>query len=334
MTNTTCKAMTTSAHLIGPGVLRVRNGMPAWEPLEGRSLQLHPERLETLIIYGHGDLTGEALRLLWRHGVQVSFLSRSGSRMQGRLSPPASAAPSLAYLQHLAAADATFALAQARHLVEGKIEGTRRVLEHLARHGQGQLGRTRDELKIDLRRLKKASSLASLRGHEGAAAARWHAQMRGLFPAHLPYPGRRCHPATDPVNALLSLGYTLLLSRVEAQAAAIGLDPLVGVFHQPRAGKPALACDLIEPLRVPVVDQLVLGQVKQGFFQPAHFYSADQGVRLHKEHFRRFLEAFEQRYTSQPTHETFETQARQTVGQFAAAVRVWIGASRSAGVME
>jgi CRISPR-associated endonuclease Cas1 len=115
----------------------------------------------------------------------------------------------------------------------------------------------------------------------------------------------------------------LLLSRVEAQAAAVGLDPLVGVYHQPRAGKPALACDLIEPLRVPLVDQLVLGQVRQGFFQTQHFYHTARGVRLHKDHFRRFLEAFEQRYTSQPTHETFESQARRIVAEFAAGVRHW-----------
>jgi len=317
------KAMTATAHLVGPGVLRVRNGMPAWEPIGGQPLLLHPERLETLLIYGHGDLTGAALRLLWQHGVQVSFISRHGGRMQGRLSPPSDEAPQLAYLQHLAANDPPFALGQARGLVAGKVEGIRAVCAHLARHGQESLRRVRSLLKIDLRRIARAESLAALLGHEGAASARWHEVLRGLFPPAMPYPGRRCHPATDPVNAMLSLGYTLLLSRVETYAAAIGLDPLIGVYHQRRAGKPALACDLIEPLRTPLVDQLVLAQVRQGVFRPEHFQSTDGGMRLKPEDFRRFLRAFESRYANEPKNASFEKQARQIVDEFAAAVRQW-----------
>jgi CRISPR-associated protein Cas1 len=183
------------------------------------------------------------------------------------------------------------------------------------------------QLKVDLRRLAKADSLQQLLGYEGAASARWHAAMRTLFPEPMPYSGRRCHPATDPVNGLLSLGYTLLLSRVQAYAAAIGLDPLVGVYHQRRAGKPALACDLIEPLRTPVVDQLVLAQVRQGSFRPEHFTTAsdtDRGVRLKADHFRRFLQAFESRFTGEPQHDPFEHQSRRIVDRFAAAVREWM----------
>jgi CRISPR-associated protein Cas1 len=297
--------------------------MPAWEPIGGQPLLLHPERLQTLLIYGHGDLTGAALRLLWQHGVQVSFVSRHGGRLQGRLSPPSDAAPQLAYLQHLAAGDSQFALGQARGLVEQKVAGIRDVLAHLARHGHAELLPTRELLKIDLRRIAQADSLPSLLGHEGSASARWHAILRTLFPEPMPYPGRRCHPATDPVNALLSLGYTLLLSRVQAYAAAIGLDPLIGVYHQRRAGKPALACDLIEPLRTPLVDQLVLAQVRQGVFRPEHFCRTEQGVRLQPAEFRRFLQVFEARYGGEPRHATFQQQARQTVDQFAAAVRQW-----------
>ncbi len=317
------KAMTETAHVVGPGVLRVRNGMPAWEPIEGQPLVLHPERLRTLLIYGHGDLTGAALKLLWQHGVQVSFISRHGGRMQGRLSPPSDAAPQLAYLQHLAVSDPQFALVQARRLVEQKVEGIRDVLEHLARHGHEDLRSVRGLLKIDLRRVGQADSLQTLLGHEGSASARWHAAMRTLFPDSMPYPGRRCHPATDPVNGLLSLGYTLLLSRVQAYAAAIGLDPLIGVYHQRRAGKPALACDLIEPLRTPLVDQLVLAQVRQGVFRPEHFHDTDDGVRLNPDAFRRFLQVFEARYQGEPKHAPFEQQARQIVDRFATAVRQW-----------
>jgi len=156
-----------------------------------------------------------------------------------------------------------------------------------------------------------------------AKVARRHATMRQLFPPSLSYPGRRCHPATDPVNALLSLGYTLLLTRIQAELGAMGLDPLIGVYHQPRPGKPALACDLMEPFRVPVVDHLVLAQVRQGCFQAKHFTDTPKGIRLRQEDFRRFLKAFEHWFTASSTAPPYQAQARQWICRFARAVRRW-----------
>ena len=100
--------MAEMAHLVGPGVLRVRNRMPCWEPLAGQPLLLHPERLATLVVHGSADMTAAALRLLWRHGVQLSFLNRWGNRLLGRVSPPADRAPALACWQHWAVADPQF----------------------------------------------------------------------------------------------------------------------------------------------------------------------------------------------------------------------------------
>lgn len=325
------KVLTPVAHLLGPGVLRVRNRTFCWQPLEGSPLGLHPQRLRILIIHGSADLTGAALRLLWRHGVQLSFLNRHGGRLLGRLSPPAQQAPSLACWQHWAVRDADFVLQQARKLVSLKLQSIQQLAEYFLRRGNAELRPLQQAFATDLSQVAKAPSLASLRGYEGAASARWHAAMRSLFPPSLPYPGRRCRPPTDPVNALLSLGYMLLLTRLEAELAAMGLDPLVGVYHQPRPGKPALACDLIEPFRVPVVDHLVLAQVRQGCFQPKHFTHTSQGVRLRQEDFRRFLKAFEHWYTSSPTPPSFQAQARQLLGQFARAVRRWARNDRGQG---
>ena len=107
-----------------------------------------------------------------------------------------------------------------------------------------------------------------------------------------------------------------------AEIAATGLDPLVGVYHQPRAGKPALACDLMEPFRAPLVDQLVLAQVRKGIFRREHFTDSDKGVRLRPDDFRRFLKAFEERFAAS-SGQSFAARVRSTVEQFAADVRKW-----------
>lgn len=318
------KVAAATAHVVGPGVLRVRNRMPCWEPIDGPPVLLHPEHLRTLIIHGHGDLTGQAVRLLWRHGVQVNFVNSRSERLEGSVSPPARNAPSLACLQHWALEDSQFALRQARSIVCDRIRSIMHVGDHWARHGAPQLRRLRQQWNADLAAATRAATLAQLRGHEGAAAARWHRALGDLVPEDFTYPGRRYRPPTDPVNALLSLGYTLLLARVQAAIATTGLDPLIGCLHQPRAGKPALACDLMEPFRAPVVDQLVLAQLRQKFFLPRHFRTDPKSgaVSLLTDHYRRFLRAFEQRFCS-GRRKSFQLQLHDRVQAFASEVRKW-----------
>jgi len=87
-------------------------------------------------------------------------------------------------------------------------------------------------------------------------------------------------PPTDPVNALLSLGYTFLLTRIVARCEAVGLETALGALHDYHPGRPSLACDLIEPLRVPVVDRWVLAVCNQQRLKPESFLTTKSGVKL------------------------------------------------------
>jgi CRISPR-associated protein Cas1 len=66
------------------------------------------------------------------------------------------------------------------------------------------------------------------------------------------------------VNALLSLGYAMLAKDLTVACYAVGFDPNVGFYHQPRFGRPALALDLMEPFRPLVVDSAVLRAINTG----------------------------------------------------------------------
>ncbi len=91
--------------------------------------------------------------------------------------------------------------------------------------------------------------IASLRGSEGAAARAYFQGLAALFPPALDFTGRNRRPPRDPVNACLSLGYTLLHFDAVRACHMAGLDPLLGFYHRPSFGRESLASDLIEPLR-------------------------------------------------------------------------------------
>lgn len=125
--------------------------------------------------------------------------------------------------------------------------------------------------------LAAAENTDSIRGLEGAASAAWFRFLGSLFRAPWSFTQRTRRPPTDPVNALLSLGYTWLLNKATAGLEANGYEIYLGGLHEYRPGRPSLACDLIEPLRVPAVDRWVAAACAQGELQPQQFVKEEGG---------------------------------------------------------
>lgn len=134
--------------------------------------------------------------------------------------------------------------------------------------------------------------LDQIRGLEGAGAAAYFGAFATLFPAALEFTGRNRRPPRDPVNALLSLGYTLLHAEATLASHAAGLDPLVGFFHELDFGRESLAADLIEPLR-PRIDHLVWTLLRNETLRGHHFSRQGEACLLDKEGRAIFYPAFE-----------------------------------------
>lgn len=130
----------------------------------------------------------------------------------------------------------------------------------------------------DMDSLAALPGLDNLRGREGAAARAYFAGLAGVMPPALGFGGRNRRPPRDPVNACLSLGYTLLHAQAVQACGIAGLDPLLGFYHRPAFGRESLASDLIEPLR-PAVDLWVWAQLRSRELREEHF-TIDKGACL------------------------------------------------------
>src|SRR5262249_6394669 len=158
---------------------------------------------------------------------------------------------------------------------------------HYQRQGAAAAGPVLQQLQQTAERCREATSLEQLRGLEGAASAAWFSLLGQLLRPPWQFPQRVRRPPTDPVNALLSLGYTWVLTRTVARAEAAGLEVNLGGLHEYRPGRPSLACDLMEPLRVPAVDRWLVQRLNQGEMTPADFVTEGGGIRLHPKAFGR-----------------------------------------------
>lgn len=134
--------------------------------------------------------------------------------------------------------------------------------------------------------------IASLRGLEGAAARAYFQGLAALFPPSLEFSGRNRRPPRDPVNACLSLGYTLLHFDAVRACHMAGLDPLLGFYHRPSFGRESLASDLIEPLR-PHLDRQIWQLFRDRELRGDHFSRDGQACLLGKAGRAVFYQAYE-----------------------------------------
>jgi len=116
---------------------------------------------------------------------------------------------------------------------------------------------------------------------------------------------RNRRPPLDPINALLSFSYSMLAKDCAVAAAAVGMDPYVGFFHQPRHGRPALALDLMEEFRPLVADSSVLNAVNNRVVTGTDFIRAGEAVNLTPAGRKRFLQVWERRMRDSVTHPVF-----------------------------
>ncbi len=171
----------------------------------------------------------------------------------------------------------------------------------------------------------RARDLTELLGIEGTAAALYFAQFASMLKRadelKFDFQGRNRRPPRDPVNALLSLGYSILAKELTGVCHAVGLDPFLGFLHQPRYGRPALALDLMEEFRPLTADSVAISLINRGELGPEDFIRGASGTFLNEAGRRRFWEAWFRRLDTEVSHpefgykmayrRMFEVQARQ-----------------------
>lgn len=259
-----------------------------------------------LLLFGNIHLTAQARSLLFAKKIDTVFLSAAGS-FRGRLSGEIGENVFLRKRQYELLNDAEFQLAMAREIVRAKLRNQATMLGRIKReHNVPEAADGVEELKEHENRTRTAENTASLRGVEGAGAAAYFRYFARAFHRDHGFSGRVRRPPTDPVNAVLSLVYTLLVDRCHAACRLHGLDPFPGALHALEYGRKSLPLDLVEEFRAVIGDSLVLSlfnarvlhnddfeTAASGFDEEENFPAAEKsGLVLKKEALKKVLAAF------------------------------------------
>lgn len=260
-----------------------------------------------VMLLGNVQVTTQALRALLERGIPVTFAT-TGGWVYGRATGHDTKNVELRVAQHAAAADVEGCLRVAKGLIASKIRNSRTLLR---RNHAEPSAITLGELEILAKKAEKAESRESLLGIEGAAARLYFRSFSGMLrgPAaalgDFDFESRNRRPPKDPLNALLSLSYSLLTKDMLLAVQAAGLDPLLGFYHQPRFGRPALALDLMEEFRPILADSIVLNVINNGVVKGSSFVRVADAVSLTDAARKDVMKAHERRLDELVTHPVF-----------------------------
>jgi len=267
--------------------------------------------LEGIVCFGKIGFSPKVVELCARAGVPFTLLS-PGGRFVGRLHGPTTGNVLLRRQQYRLTDEPEPAARIVRSLIIGKVSNCRTVLLRAARErddnagGVAELRRASQDISDALRCLSAAIPLDTARGHEGEAAAKYYGVFDHLITAQkdgFTFTKRTRRPPLDPINALLSFLYTLLMHDVAGAVEAVGLDPAVGFLHRDRPGRLGLALDLMEELRPVLADRLALSLINRRQISADGFRRTESGAVWMKDETRKeVIIAYQTRKQESITH--------------------------------
>lgn len=283
------------------------DGLEIWEREKGRR-RVRLIDTSQVSVFGNVTVTSGAIATLMGQGIPLCYFSYGGW-FHGMAQPLGSPNVFQRIAQHRVIADPKRSLDLARKLISRKIQNQRTLLRRNGREVDPAILR---DLKQDSERALEARGPESLLGTEGSAARRYFSSFANMLHppssshvAAFDFGGRNRRPPKDPVNALLSLAYSILAKDWLITLTSVGLDPYYGFFHQPRFGRAALALDLMEEFRPLIADSVVLQLINNGEVQPDDFIERGGAFALRPEGRKRFFLAYERRMSHLITHPDF-----------------------------
>lgn len=258
--------------------------------------------LEQVIVYGNALVESSVYRALAAAGVPATLLASRGNQASAYLSAGLATQLPIRRAQHRCADSNDARLSLAKEIVRLKLQSYSVPIAMLV-----SLNISENETALFLQRcadshntLTAASNVASVLGIEGSIAQMWFVLLSRAIPMDFKFSGRNRRPPRDPVNALLSLGYTLLHADILKAVQAAGMDPSLGFLHSDYPGRSSLVLDMCEPLRSGV-DLLVLQLISKRMLTPEHFYYRNTtGCRLNKKARPIFFQAWANHRTQWP----------------------------------
>jgi CRISPR-associated protein Cas1 len=268
--------------------------------------------ISQLNLMGNIQITTQAVQGLCQEDIPICYFSQGGW-FYGITTGMNIKNVFLRKSQYRLSDEGWFSLSVAKKLVAGKIRNHRTMLQ---RNHVEPKALTLYQMKKMADKAEEAGDIEELLGIEGNAARLYFGDFAGMIKVEedgdapnqfkFDFSHRNRRPPRDAVNSMLSFAYSLLAKDCTIACYAVGFDPMIGFYHQPRFGRPSLALDLMEPFRPLIGESVVLSAINNRMVQPKDFIAAGPSVSLTTAGRKGLLHAYELRMDALVTHPIFD----------------------------
>jgi CRISPR-associated protein Cas1 len=275
---------------------------------DNQTVEARLNETSMLVLQGNPYLTTPCMHELLRRQIPVCWQSYGGWFLGYSVSNGHNNVE-LRTAQYRASFDKAISLQLARWFIRAKILNCRTMLRRNWR-GEEKPIDLLFNLKQDANNAASASSAEQLLGIEGTAAARYFSSFQQVLkqrPGSLNFmfSNRNRRPPADPVNAMLSYSYALLVKTWTVTLTMVGFDPFRGFYHQIRYGRPSLALDLMESFRPLIADSTVIQVINNNEIPVKGFITQAGGCTMKEKTRKKLITAFERRLSQEITHPIF-----------------------------
>ena len=254
-------------------------------------------KIKTILIYGNVQISTQAMAILFRDGIETSFLNMQG-KLKGRLVPVKAKNVILRMNQYKKGTDKDFSLKIAKLIIHRKLDNYLSSMKRFKKYNPDiEFDKEMSGIEEYKKTIDRKNSTNALMGLEGISSVQYYKAYSRMFKGEIKFTNRTRRPPRDPANALLSLGYVMLGNEITSLLDAAGFDPYIGFLHQIDYGRPSLSLDIIEEFRQPVIDTCILNLCNKGVFKEKDFEKKKEGIFLLKDALKKFLLNYEKNMT-------------------------------------
>ncbi len=264
-------------------------------------------KISQLDIFGNIQVTTQAIKELSNRNIPICYFSYGGW-FYAITNSMSHKNINLRIKQFSIADDPKKSIEIAKSIIYGKIKNSKVFLK---RNSFGDIKLGLSELDKSLKQVKKAKTSDILLGIEGNAARIYFMSFNKMLKHNdklfsLNFHERNRRPPSDPVNALLSYTYALMVKDFTVTLLSVGFDPYRGFYHAPKYGKPALALDLMEEFRPIIADSVVITMINNKQLSDEDFIKIGNSVSLKPNARKKVLIAYEHRLDTNIVHPIFK----------------------------
>ena len=252
--------------------------------------------ISIIVIFGNVQVSVQALLALLEKGCDISMMTQDG-HFRGRVVSALGKNIELREKQFKLTQDADFVLRFSKSIVSAKIKNGITLMQKYSYSDRNPFtAENLPNMKELIKKIEDADNIDTLRGYEGVSAKNYFDDFGKFLIEGIEFSGRKYFPAPDPVNALLSFGYSFVSRELQSILEGLGLDPYIGFFHQIKYGRASLSLDLTEEFRHSIVDRLVLRLLNKRILSNDDFYKDAEkgGCYLKRDALKVFLKYYEE----------------------------------------